>query len=140
MKHDDSPKSTIGVLLNDVEAHQYRCAASVNDVPRVTSDPFELIDATRPDDSAAEDLFLEPGHEIGETIVSAEAPILVDQLDVAGQATINEGPSCDAVGLVPGIEVGIHALGHPVGPLLAPHFGWKTSRFKQGARIAGMEY
>ena len=88
MKHDDSPKSTIGVLLNDVEAHQYRCAASVNDVPRVTSDPFELIDATRPDDSAAGDLFLEPGHEIDETIVSAEAPSSINSTSPVKQRSM----------------------------------------------------
>jgi len=53
MKHDDAPKSAVGVMLDDIEAHHHSGTALADGVPRVASDSIELVGTARLDYSSS---------------------------------------------------------------------------------------
>ena len=74
MEHDDAPQTTVRALFNDIKTARLGVAVRINNIPGITGDSLELVEAARLDDSAAGDRLMEFSHESPKSVVTAERP------------------------------------------------------------------
>ncbi len=115
VEHHDAQQTTVRTLFNDIKTARRDVALGINNVPGIAGDSFELVEAARLDDSTTGDRLMELSHEGSKSVVPAEPPVFVDQLDIVGQTPLDQRAPLRVVGRVPRVKV-TAASGRSVSP------------------------
>jgi hypothetical protein len=112
VEHDDALQTTVRALLNDIKSARPGVSVVINNVPGIAGDAVELVEAARLYDSATGDRSMELSHESPKAVVPAEPSVFIDQLDIAGQTSLDQAPPLCVIGRVPRVKLDVDSPGH----------------------------